>query len=188
MNRSLPDHHLAYSKNWGWFLLWGVALMGLGIAAVGASVFTTLLSVVFIGVLLVISGVVIMLDSFSFWRTNKTSGFMLHLLMGILYLLVGLWLIKSPVAGSISITLLLGMLYIVVGAVRVIYSLALRMSRWGWSLFSGLVTLLLGILIVANWPVSGLFIIGLFVGIDLIFIGWVYIVGAIASRSLTKAA
>ncbi len=173
----------AYSKNWGWFLIWGIVLFILGIIAIGATTFTTLFSVIFLGTLLLLSGIVIIIDAFSFWW-HKWSGFFLHLLIGILYGATGVMLIQSPAIASISITLLLGIFYLAVGIFRIIYSLSLRTPRWGWGFFNGLISLLLGILILASWPASGLFIIGLFVGIDLLFCGISYIMTALAAKSL----
>lgn len=170
------------SKNWGWFLVWGIALVVLGMFAISAAAMTTLLSVIFIGFLLLISGAFIIIDTFTFWR-GKGSGFFLHLMMGLLYLAAGVILIGNPVQGSVSLTLLLGVLYTCLGIFRIFYGINYRMLRWGWSLVSGIVTLLLGILILASWPDSSLFIIGLFVGIDLLFCGWAYIMVAFMARN-----
>lgn len=175
----------AYSKNWGWFFLWGIALFILGMTAIGATTFTTLFSVIFLGSLLLLGGVIIIIDAFSFWW-HKWSGFFLHLIIGIFYCAIGVMLIQSPAIASISITLLLGIFYLAVGIFRLIYSLSLRTPMWGWGFFNGLISLLLGILILASWPASGLFIIGLFVGIDLLFCGLSYIMTAFAARSLTN--
>lgn len=173
-----------FSKHWGWFMLWGVAMAALGIFAISATALTTLITVIMLGVLLLVGGAVVIIDAFTFWR-GKSKGFILHVLMGILYLLAGAILIKNPLEGSISITLFLGIFYIILGISRIAYSLSMRMLGWGWTLFNGMISLLLGILIIANWPASSLFIIGLFVGIDLVFCGWAYIMVALAARNST---
>src|SRR5689334_13445744 len=84
-----------FSKNWAWFFIWGLLLVILGCIAISAATFTTLLSVVFIGVLILFSGIVMMIDCFSFWW-GKGSGFFLHLLMSVLYIVAGALLINSP--------------------------------------------------------------------------------------------
>lgn len=170
----------AYS---GWFLAWGVALVILGLLAIGASTFTTLLSIVFIGVIILLSGVVILIDTFTFWW-GQWSGFLLHLLLGALYFVVGVMLISNPVEGSLSITFLLGLFYILVGITRIFYSLAIRLGRWQWSFFNGLLSLVLGILITGNLPTASLFVIGLFIGIDLVFSGWTYITASLFAKKL----
>lgn len=178
------DTHLpAFGKNWGLFLLLGIALIILGCVAISAATLTTLLSVVLLGVIIFISGIVITIDTFTFWR-GKWSGFFLHLLFSILYLAVGVMLIKNPVEGSISLTLLLGVFYLVIGVFRVASYTALRTPSWGWGWLNGVISLILGVLILTNWPMSGLYIIGLFIGIDLVFCGWTYVMASLAARKL----
>jgi uncharacterized membrane protein HdeD (DUF308 family) len=147
---------------------------------------TTIISMVFIGALLIVGGIVIMIDAFTFWRAHAWSSFALHILIGLLYFCAGIMLIESPLAGSISLTFLLGLFYIIVGVFRIITSLSIRQPKWGWNFFSGLLALVLGTMILESWPASGLFVIGLFVGIDLLFIGFVYIMGALAARTAMK--
>ena len=176
-----PYMHV-FSRNWGWFFLWGLLLIILGCAAISAATLTTLLSVVFIGVVILISGVVITIDCFSFWW-GKWGGFFLHLLMGLLYIAAGAILINSPLLGSIPLTLFLGIFYVAVGVSRLLYSSMLQTPKWGWNFLNGLLALLLGILIIAELPSSALFIIGLFVGIDLFFCGLTYLMVALHARS-----
>jgi uncharacterized membrane protein HdeD (DUF308 family) len=179
------DQHLpAFGKNWGRFLLWGIVLVILGVVAICASTIATLISVVALGFLIFFAGAVILIDTLTFWW-GKWGGFFLHLLAAILYLIVGAILIMNPIEGSISLTLLLGAFYVVIGLYRIFYSTTAQLPRWGWSLFNGIISLLLGILILASWPSSALFIIGLFVGIDLVFAGWTYIMAALAARTIT---
>jgi uncharacterized membrane protein HdeD (DUF308 family) len=181
--RLTPQRLAEFGKNWGFFLAWGVALVILGMLAISFSAFTTLISVIFLGFLLLFSGVVVVIDSIQFWR-GRGSSFFIEFLMGIFYCLVGLTFIFSPVAGSISLTLLLGGLFVVLGIFRIVYSWSSKLPRSGWIIFSGVITLFLGILILAQWPASGLFIIGLFVGIDLLFLGMNYIMPALLARKL----
>jgi uncharacterized membrane protein HdeD (DUF308 family) len=177
---------IAFNKNWGLFLVWGILLVILGTLAISTSILTTVISMIFIGALLVVGGIVITIDAFTFWRRHVWSNFFLYLLIGVMYFIAGIYLIESPLAASISLTLLLGIFYNVVGVFRIITSLIGRQPKWGWNFFSGIIALLLGTMIMASWPASGLYIIGLFVGIDLLFLGWVYIIGALSARSATK--
>lgn len=174
--------HSVFAKNWAMFLVWGIVLTLLGFFAISASSFFTLMSVVLIGVLLLISGLVIIIDTFTFWW-RRWTGFFLHLVMGLLYAILGGLLIKSPVESAMSLTYFLGIFFIIIGVIRAVNSFFLRSPRWGWGLINGLVSLLLGIMILSNWPASSLYIIGLFVGIDLVFCGITYIAAAMASRS-----
>ncbi len=179
------QHRAALGINWGWFFVWGLALIILGTVAITYANVTTVVSVFTLGIILAICGVIGILDAFQFWWRIWGS-FFLHLLISILYLAAGIMLIKGPLAGSVSLTLLMAVLFTAVGIIRIIYSLIYKLPGRGWRFFNGLITLILGVMILKSWPISGLFIIGLFVGIDLIFAGWVYIMGAFAARSISK--
>lgn len=170
-----------FAKKWGWFVGFGFLLIILGIAAIAAAGFTTLVSVIFLGFLLLMGGVIITIDTFNTWW-GKWKGFILHLVIGILYLIAGALLIKHPASASVSLTLLLGIFYAVVGVFRLVYSSLSQGPKWGWGMFSGLISLLLGILIMMSWPASSLYIIGLFVGIDLLFSGWSYVMIGLSAR------
>jgi uncharacterized membrane protein HdeD (DUF308 family) len=172
----------AFQKNSNWFVAWGAILVLLGVFAISVSMMTTLISVIILGALIFAGGVVTLIDTFTFWR-GKASGFLLHLTMAILYLLVGAVLVFQPAVSSIYLTLILAVFYIFIGFTRITYSISLRAPRWGWNLFNGIICVLLGILIMAQLPASGLYIIGLFIGIDLIFSGWAYLMAGIAPRS-----
>lgn len=172
-------------KNWGWILAFGLSLFALGILAISFASFTSLVSVVFLGALLTIGGLIVIIDTFRSWW-GAWSGFIIHLISGLLYCIVGVMLMSGPALGSISLTLLLAIFYIIMGIFRISYSLMLPLPRKGLNIFNGVVSLILGILILAEWPSSGLFIIGLFVGIDLLIAGWVYIMAAFSVRRLSR--
>jgi uncharacterized membrane protein HdeD (DUF308 family) len=175
-----------FNKNWSLFLVWGILLVLLGAIAISTSVLTTIISMIFIGALLIVGGLVIMIDAFTFWRKHLWSTFTLHFIIGLLYFGAGIMLVDSPLAGSISLTLLLGLFYLIVGIFRIISSLSAKQPRWGWNFFSGVIAMLLGLMILESWPISGAFVIGLFVGIDLLFIGLVYVMGALQARALLQ--
>lgn len=173
----------AFSNHWGWFFLWGVLLSALGIYALYETTMATIVSVLILGAVILASGIVILIDTLTFWW-RKWSGFVLHLLMAFIYIAIGVMLIRSPLVSSISLTFILGILYIVLGAFRIMFSITIRTPRWQWNLFNGLLTFLLGILIMSQWPESGFYIIGLFIGIDLLFCGVAYIVAALEAKQL----
>lgn len=177
---------LDFKRNWGKFLLWGIILSILGLIALSIATFTTLVSVILIGSLLVISGIVVLIDSITFWR--KKTGFGAHFFSGMLYTLAGIILIANPVSGSISLTLILGICYTFVGLFRTMNALNTHLYRWKLRLLNGAITLLIGLLIMVSWPESSLYIIGLFVGIDLLVVGWVYIMSAIMGRNMLHSA
>lgn len=179
--RFLDQHLPHFSRNWGLFFLWGILLMLVGILAVSAVTLTTLVSVVVLGFIIFFTGCVVLIDTFTFWM-GKSHGFVLHLLFAILYLAAGSLLISNPVQGSITITFLLGLLYTFLGTVRIIATLSTRLPSWGWAFFNGLISLIIGILILMSWPDSSVFVIGLFIGIDLFFLGLAYTMAAVAAK------
>lgn len=174
---------LTFNKSWKKMVGWGVALTIIGILAISLSTLTTLISVILLGTAIALGGAFITIDSFASWW-KKWVGFFTHLIMGILYFIIGITLVINPLIGSMTITFMLGIFYVALGVYRIFYSISLKFLNWGWSLLSGVVTLLLGILILAGWPSTSLFIIGLFIGIDLVFYGVAYIMAGLKARNI----
>ena len=165
----------------GWFVALGVALIVLGVIALGAVGFVTLASVLLFGWLLVIGGIMHSVHAF---RVHPWGGFTRHLLGGVLSLVVGLLIVANPAAGALSLTLLLAAFFLVGGIFRIVAAMSFQFPGRGWAVLGGLVTLLLGIMIWSEWPVSGVWVIGTFVGIDLIFDGWSLVMTGMAARQL----
>ncbi len=170
-----------FSKHWKWCLAWGVILLGLGIAALSVAAFTTLVSVLFLGFLFAAVGIVMIFNTCKIWW-GTWHVFTPNIIMAGLYLVLGVLFIVNPVMASLSITLLLAWIFIFIGALRIFYAVKFKLPRWQWILFNGIVTLALGCLILAEWPASSLFIIGIFVGVDLLLCGWALIMGALLAR------
>lgn len=166
-------------KNSNWFLGIGIALIILGGIAIAASPFVTLASMLIFGAILIAGGVIQAINAF---KTRHGQGFFLNLLGGVFYSIVGILLILHPELGAITLTLLLAVFYSVSGLFKIGAALAHRYAHWGWVLLSGFISLALGILIWAQWPISGLFIIGLFIGIDMMMAGWVWVALALDAK------
>ena len=170
-------------KSWGWFVALGLLLVVLGTVAIGSAVAVTVVSVALLGGILIAAGV--METVHAFWR-RQWSGFFLELLSGLLYLVLGAMMLATPVEAAITLTLLIGGLLIMEGAFRIILSIAVRFPHWPWILLNGVVSLALGICIWKKWPVDALYIIGLFIGIDMIFNGWSLVMLGLAARKLPR--
>jgi uncharacterized membrane protein HdeD (DUF308 family) len=173
----------ALRAEWYWFLILGVLMILGGMAAVAHTVIAGVVVTVFIGVLMIVAGAAQIVGSF--WA-GKWTGFLITMLAGIVYLVVGGMLLKEPVAGVASLTLVVGAFFLASGIFRSVAAMTLKMHHWGWILLNGVVTALLGLLVLAEWPADSLFAIGLFVGIDMIFNGWTYVMLAFGLRSLPK--
>ena len=155
-------------KEWKWFLALGACLIVLGVIAVGSTYYVGLATVVLFGVLLLTGGVAQVISSF--WA-GQWSGFLLHLLIGVFYVVVGMLIIDAPADALATLTLLVAAFLMVSGIFRIASALNLRFNNWGWVLMNGIITLMLGILIYRQWPASAELAIGLFVGIEMIFNG-----------------
>lgn len=167
-------------EHWASFLGLGIVLVVLGTLAIIGANFTTMASMVFFGILLTIGG--ILQIGYAFWGRSG-QGFTQTILAGIFYTIVGIMMMSHPASSAIAITLLLAAFYTVSGAFKIVVSTTTPTAQWGWLLFSGIVSLALGILIWAQWPSSGLWLIGLFIGIDLIFVGWFWIMLSLGAKN-----
>jgi uncharacterized membrane protein HdeD (DUF308 family) len=110
----------------------------------------------------------------------------LQLLFGLLYIVVGFMLVDEPLQGAVGLTLLLAVFLITGGLFRIAASLLMRFRNWGWSLLNGALSLILGIVV---WKyllnaAGFLWIIGVFVGVEMIFAGWTWIMFALTVRNL----
>ena len=136
---------------------------------------------IFLGWLMIFAGVVEAIHAF--WK-KEWGGLFLNLLVGVLYVVVGLMVLANPKATAVTLTLVMAIFFILDGIFRIIIAVTARLPQWGWMLFNGIVTLILGIIIWQQWQYFGLRIIGLFIGIDLIISGWTWVMLSLASRRL----
>jgi len=166
---------------WGWFLALGIALIVLGVIALGMIPIATLATVMVFGWLLVFSGIVEAVHGF---QVHKWSGMFLHLAGGVLGVLIGLLIVTHPVAGALAWTLLFASFFTVVGLFRLVAAVRLKFPNWGWAAFDGVITLLLGVLLVAGWPWSGLWFLGFAVGVSLILRGLSALMLGLTIRSM----
>lgn len=184
-----PDPSGTLSMNvrvqWKWLLALGVLLLLVGIFAVVDSTAATLFSMLYIGWALVIAGIFFAIQAFRL-RAHDHHLF-LHLFNAVLALVIGVLMVSHPLAAAATFTLLLAAYFVVTGIFRIVAGLRGRTPARGWGLLNGIITLILGILVWSQWPVSGLWLIGLFVGIDLIVIGWTQIMTALTLRRLPLA-
>src|SRR5271166_7212646 len=167
------------AQYWGWFLLLGVVLLALGIAAAWRSMTATLASMLFFGwLLLAAAGIeVIQAVIVAHW-----AAFFQHALAAILYGVLGLIFVLRPVITAEVLTLLMALFFLVGGLFQVAGSAVLGFPGWGWQVADGVITVILGLMILANWPASGFWVIGLFLGIDLVFYGAAWIAIALGLR------
>ena len=174
----IPHEIIQY---WGWFLAFGIALLLLGVVAVARSVTATIVSMVFFGWLLVFASGIEIAQAV---MVGHWVGFFHHLLGAVLFGVIGLMLITRPVLSAEVVTVLMAMFFLISGLFQFIGSVWVEVPGWGWQALNGIAALVMGGVILAQWPVSGLWVIGLFVGIDLIIYGWTWIALALDLHKL----
>lgn len=174
-------------RSWFAFLALGIVMLLLGSFAIGWAclVTITIAATWLFGALLVAGGIIEIFHAFS---AARWSGTLLHILIGVLYGVVGLVILDRPGESAIVLTRIIAIFMIVAGLFRVLFPLVQRFPGWGYVAVNGVVTFMLGLLIYAEWPASGLWFIGLYLGIEMIFNGWAWIALGLALRSLPAEA
>ena len=179
-----PNKVHTLQQKWLRFLIFGITLIVLGAMAITFPLIATLTIELIIGCILVIGGIAHVIHAFGM---RAWSGFFSMLLAGVLYLVFGIMMLASPLIGALTITLLLAVFLIAEGIFKIVIAFQFRpLSNWVWMLFGGIAALLLGFLIWAQWPNSAVWVIGLFVGVDIIFTGWAMVLIALTLHSAHK--
>lgn len=168
-------------KHWGWLLFMGIILVILGIIGLGMSTALTITSILFFGFMMIAAGILQLIDAF---KAEGWKSILAYVLISILYIIAGILMIYDPIFSAMWLTLAIAGIIIAVGILRIIMGFQIKpVKGWGWTVFSGVISILLGIMIIAQWPVSGLWVIGMFVAIELIMQGWSMIAIALVSKS-----
>jgi uncharacterized membrane protein HdeD (DUF308 family) len=183
-NVSGPHELHPLRDQWWCFLLLGIALIVLGSMCIVDPLVSSLASVVFLGFLLIAGGITQIISSF--WA-GKWSGMLFHIMIGVLYVVVGYMIVDEPAINLVLITKLIAIFLIISGVFRIVAAMVTRFPDWGWALLNGGVTLLLGIIINRQLPEAALWVIGLFIGIEMILNGWAWVMLALGLRAVAKA-
>ena len=157
-------------KHWKLFFAEGVFFVILGTLAIIVPHVFTLGIILFLGWLLLLGGI------FQFIRAVSIinmPGFSLWFALGLLQTVIGYFLVTEPAQGSLTITLLLTVFFAIEGLAKIYFALMMRpLSQWGWVFFSGFTALFLAIVVWMGWPQTGLWVLGLLLGVNMIFLGW----------------
>ncbi|NCF26067.1 MAG: HdeD family acid-resistance protein [Gammaproteobacteria bacterium] len=170
---------------WGWFMALGILLIVLGMIAIGGPLASGVAVSLLIGWLLVISGVAHGIHAFqsSGWR-----GGLVQILCGLLYLGVGVMMIRNPITGLLALTVTVLVYFVVSGIFKIILAIRVEhLPQRGWVTVSGIMSLVLAIYIGSQFPTSALWVIGMLFGIEMIFSGWSFVMIAQAARSGQKS-
>ncbi|CAN5733931.1 HdeD family acid-resistance protein [soil metagenome] len=167
---SLGDGIKVLRAKWGWIVALGVIFMLAGVIALGSVASATASAVLIVGIMMIMAGVAEIIAAFTVKDWGKAA---IWMLLGALYVAGGIIAIMNPFAAATVLTLMLGVALMIGGVVRMFLAWHMREAGkpWGWVTVSGIITLLLGLMIIAQWPYSSFYVLGIFLGIDLIFIG-----------------
>jgi uncharacterized membrane protein HdeD (DUF308 family) len=174
----------ALHQQWWCFLLLGISLIVMGSVCIVDPLIGSVASILFLGFVMLAGGITQIVSSF--WA-GEWRGMLMHMLIGVLYAVVGYMIIDKPGVGLEVITKFIAIFLIIAGTFRIVSALMMRFNDWGWVLLNGAITLLMG-LIINRTPGASLWVIGLFVGIEMIFNGWAWVMLSLGLRRVGSAA
>jgi len=175
----------AHHQQWWCFLLLGVALIVIGSFCIADPLIGSIASVLFLGFLLLAGGITQVVSAF--WA-GRWSGMLFHVLIGVLYGVVGYMIIDAPGISLAVLTKFIAIFLIIGGVFRIVAALVMRFHDWGWVLLNGAITLFLGLIINRQLPEASLWVIGLFIGLEMIFNGWAWVMLSLGLRRIGRAA
>lgn len=154
---------------WGWIVALGVVYVIAGAIALGSIVSATVVSVFVVGIMMIVAGVAEVINAF---QIKSWGRFLFWLALGLLYIVGGFLVFQNPLLTAAGLTLILGAVLCVSGLVRIFLAFSMKQGTpWIWVVLSGAITLLLGAIILLHWPVSSLWTLGIFLGVDLVMAG-----------------
>lgn len=168
-------------NSWGWSLATGILISLCGLLGLLYAGSSTLASILFFGVLEIIVGITQIIHAYGVKTVQQV---LFHFILGLTCIAAGIVMIIFPEAAALSLTLLIAMMLIVSGIARVIASLSMYFEHWVWLLINGFLGIILGMLILYQWPVSGFWVIGTLVSLDILFTGSVYVALAMRTKQL----
>ena len=177
---TLADGMKALKASSGWVIAFGVIALVAGAIALGSVVMATESAVFIVGIMMLMGGAAELVAAFN---AKDWGHRLLWLLLGLIYIFAGLVCLQNPFQAATLLTLMLGIALMATGLLRLFLAIQMRHGMpWGWVAFSAVLSFLLGLMIVAHWPASSFYVLGIFLGIDLIFIGGTWLTVGLALR------
>lgn len=181
---SVAEVEAALRRTWKWLLVAGAIAIVAGTLAIVVPLAGGIALATLLGILFLFHAGALLGDGFALRR--QTRRMLLRLLLAVLYAAAGVVLLAAPLTGLVTLTFVLGVLFLVEGSMRVAVAITdRRVPARGWQAGSGVLTVLLGALVLATWPSSSQWAIGLLAGINLLFWGWQMVALALAGRRAT---
>jgi len=187
-DKGLTDKQMNPARqNRGWLLVLGILFVLLGIIGLGMTVALTLTSIVFLGAFLLVGGLFQLFYAMKDRARMTGRELAFSALLALLYVVAGIWVMNNPAMASALATAIIAGMLTALGVIRIMAAFEKKpQPGWGWLLAAGISSLVLATLIFLQWPVSGLWVIGLFIAIEMIFHGWAYIIIALALGKTTS--
>ncbi len=180
-----PEVRAGLARSWKALMTIGVIAIVIGCIAILVPAVASVGTAIFIGWILLIMGAFLVAAAFS---AHSVGSLLLRLLWAALTVVVGIWLIVEPHNGTLTLTFVLGVYFLFMGLTRITVAFLGRgQPNAGWVGLSGVAGLIIGILVLAKFPDSADWAIGLLVGIDLIFAGWTLTSVALVGKELARA-
>ena len=165
---------------WGWVVALGAVCIVAGAIALGSVVLATVVTVNIVGAMMVISGLSHIVSAFQL----SWGRLILWIVLGVLYILAGWFTFANPLLVAGALTLLLGAALVAAGVVRIVIAFQMPSgSHWIWTAISAAFTGLLGLMILAQWPSSALWVLGTLLGVDLLIAGFSWLNFGMALRA-----
>src|SRR5271165_5509206 len=183
IQRGIKD---ALSLHWRLFLFQGVVMVILGVLAICAPMVATIAVDIYVGWLLLISGLFGLIAIVS---THHVHAFLWSLITAALSVAIGVLLIQRPIEGAVSLTVVLTAFFIAEGVFQIAVAIASRhvmTGNWGWMLMSGIADLVLAAIIIAGWPGTAIWALGLLVGVNLLTSGCAIVMAALTGREMAR--
>lgn len=176
---NMESRETELERHWGWVFFAGLLLLLIGAGAIAVPYVTAVVSVQTFGWFLIVAGIAQLIFSFTY---RESSNFFMYSFGSLLALLIGVLVITHPVILATAFTVLLALFFLIVGIFRIYSSIVFRFTEWGWALVGGIISLILGVLILIQWPESAAWVFGLFIGVELIYTGWLFILAGFVLR------
>ncbi|MGA3317656.1 MAG: DUF308 domain-containing protein [Candidatus Korobacteraceae bacterium] len=171
-------------RDTGWSIVLGVLIIVLGIVAMMAPLVAGVVAVYIIAWSAIFGGVAQVVYAI---RTHEGGHTFLEVILGLVYIVAGFFLLGHPLGGLLALTLLLGSLLVVYGIFALVLAFHLRpLKPWGWILFDAIITILLGVMIWAHWPVNAEWVVGTLFGISIFFSGITRLMVSMGVRRLAE--
>ncbi|RKX69687.1 MAG: HdeD family acid-resistance protein [Spirochaetes bacterium] len=167
----------------GWMIFLGILVILSGILAIGAPLVAGISVTIFVGAMIIVAGISQLVHAFSL---KIKQGLIVKIILSILAVIAGLFLLINPLQGLLGLTIIIGIYFIADGIGWITMAFSHKPEKgWGWHLFSGIISVLLGIMILKQWPLSGVWAIGVLFGIRMLNAGFgmAFFGSAIRSRA-----